>query len=294
MKNLQQNVIQTWGDAGRAWLAQLPERVAALAQKWNLRDLKPVTPLSYNYVLKGIDATHHVPIVLKLSCDPVEFMREVSALTIYNGNACIKLLAHDVELGAMLLEQAIPGITLKSLFPQQDSRALEHTVAVMNHLHAAVVPDNAHDQFPVIAQWLQELHTTVKISGYHLEKAQDLAKDLLQTSAPSVLLHGDLHHNNVISVADRWVAIDPKGVLGEPLYEIGAFVRNPIPELIDQPDVVARIARRLDHFSDILHADRQRVKAWCYVQALLIYCWSSPASDESRYWLFEAEVIDKL
>jgi streptomycin 6-kinase len=88
------------------------------------------------------------------------------------------------------------------------------------------------------------------------------------------LLHGDLQHYNVLFDAERgWLAIDPKGVVGETEYEIGAFVRNPVA----QPELFlsrSTIERRLKQFTNRLNLDYERALGWAFAQAVLSAIWS--------------------
>ena len=84
-----------------------------------------------------------------------------------------------------------------------------------------------------------------------------------------MLLHGDLHHFNVLEDAKRgWVAIDPKGVVGELEYEVGAILRN--PNDFRQPDFFASrdiIERRLRILTNSLRLDYRRTLEWSFAQA---------------------------
>jgi streptomycin 6-kinase len=87
------------------------------------------------------------------------------------------------------------------------------------------------------------------------------------------LLHGDLQHYNVLFDSERgWLAIDPKGVVGEVEYEVGAILRNPIerPELFTSP---ATIERRIKQLTAKLNLDHERVLAWGFAQAVLSAIW---------------------
>ena len=87
------------------------------------------------------------------------------------------------------------------------------------------------------------------------------------------LLHGDLQHYNVLFDSDRgWLAIDPKGVVGEIEYEIGASLRNPC----ERPDLFpsrATIERRLKQLTNRLNLDFERTLAWAFAQAVLSAIW---------------------
>ena len=82
------------------------------------------------------------------------------------------------------------------------------------------------------------------------------ARELFQTLADSqgrlMLLHGDLHHDNVLFDSKRgWVAIDPKGVVGELEYEVGAILRNPVetPELLTAATTIEQPSERLGYLA---------------------------------------------
>ena len=111
------------------------------------------------------------------------------------------------------------------------------------------------------------------------------------------LLHGDLQHYNLLFDRRRgWVAIDPKGVIGEVEYEVGAFVRNPVaqPELF-----LARstIERRLKKLTNRLNLNYERALRWSFAQAVLSAIWSIEdgfAVDETNPSLRLAESIRSM
>ena len=106
-------------------------------------------------------------------------------------------------------------------------------------------------------------------------EAERLFAELLASQSEPVVLHGDLHHFNILAAERQpWLAIDPKGVVGEPEYEVGAFLRNPMPDLLSKPHPGSILARRLDQFSEELGFDRERLRSWGIAQAVLSAWWS--------------------
>jgi streptomycin 6-kinase len=106
-----------------------------------------------------------------------------------------------------------------------------------------------------------------------------------------VLLHGDLHHYNILAAGREplrqaqgrlWLAIDPKGIVGEPAYELGAWLRNPTPQVFSWPDMQQVTARRVDQFAEILELDRRRIIGWGIAQAVLSAWWDY--EDFGRGW----------
>jgi streptomycin 6-kinase len=94
-----------------------------------------------------------------------------------------------------------------------------------------------------------------------------------------VLLHGDLHPGNVLRDRDRWRAIDPKGVVGDPCYDAVAFLREGI---LERPDPLAQLRLRLDTLCGETGLERSRVLAWGVAQTVLSAWWS--IEDQGDRW----------
>jgi streptomycin 6-kinase len=111
-----------------------------------------------------------------------------------------------------------------------------------------------------------------------------------------VLLHADLHHWNILSSQRGcWLAIDPKGVVGEPAYETGAWLRNPFPQLLHSSHALGMTQRRLDQMAEGLGFDRLRLACWAFAQAVLSAWWAF--EDHSYDWrqsLAVAEMLQQL
>jgi streptomycin 6-kinase len=286
-------VLSTWGIKGSNWLNELEHLISYFSDLWKLTDLQPFTNLSYNYVLHGYSTLYACEVVLKLSLVGKDFINEQKALIYYSGKGCVKLLAFHREKGALLLQSLKPGISLKTLFPQDDMQAAHYAFDVMQALHQGKEVASINE-YPSINDWYAFLYEfdSNKLPQKNMNKARTLAQTLLNSQKNLYLLHGDLHHDNILLKSQQWVAIDPKGVLGELAYEVGAFIRNPIKELIAQENAQELIARRLNFFSHSLHIERQRLAHWSYVQAVLAACWSLADNlDNYEQWLICAELI---
>jgi len=283
------NIINTWGELGRAWLQNLPHIIETLAAHWGLTQLTPVAHLTYNYVLTGYQ--NNIPVVLKIGFDTQDIRKEFTALTTYAGNGSIKIIDHYPEYNALLLEQAEPGSSLVSFFPDRDDEAVLCAATIMQQLHKARLPENSCLQ--TLNEWFMDLQKPPKVDNiYHIHKAQALLKHLVATQTHTVLLHGDLHHDNILLSTRGWIAIDPKGLIGDPGYEIYAFLRNPHPHTLKPSHI---IARRLQLFSDYLSIDIRRLHGWVYVRATLEACWTINSEQTDPIHAFaEAGQIDNL
>ena len=277
MNGFQSNSLNIYGEKGKAWLDELPELVTAIASRLDLRDLKEVTNLTYNYVLSGFRGDN--PIILKLGLDNANLKQEAFALKCFAGYGAVKVLAEDE--GMLLLERSVPGTSLKSYFPDKEQESIEIVCGVMKKLHQASIPEGHN--FPHIKDWLKALDKDWNIPNHYLQKARQLRDQLLKTAEPDVFLHGDLHHDNILQNGNDWVVIDPKGVIGEPAYEVAAFIRNPMPELLNHADVLNIIHNRVTRFAELLELPSQRILDWCFVQAVLSWVWAIEDGCDDTY-----------
>jgi streptomycin 6-kinase len=113
----------------------------------------------------------------------------------------------------------------------------------------------------------------VDIPAGLVDEARRRFGELSRTQRQVRLLHGDLHHYNVLHDARRgWLAIDPKGVVGEREYEVGAMLRNPI----ESPECflsTRTVERRIAQLEDRLGLDAARALGWAFAQAVLAAIW---------------------
>ena len=287
MNELEENIINLYADKGKQWLADLPQLVLHLKVTHGLSNLNPFKHLSYHYVLSGFQGMQ--PIVLKLGLDTHTLKREAAALKAFAGFGVVKVLA-DSE-GMLLLEGAVSGLSLRSYFSDRDQEAIDITCECLKQLHQAPIPSD--HRLPHIKDWLLALDKALDIPTDYLHKARRLRDELIATIATPTLLHGDLYHDNILQHAKSWLVIDPKGVIGEPAYDIAAFIRNPIPDLLDHHHVSSIIDKRINEFAQTLKLSQQRIINWCYVQAVLAWGWALEDNCDETYFKKLTELFNR-
>jgi streptomycin 6-kinase len=163
---------------------------------------------------------------------------------------------------------------------------------------AEVMEKLAHHEAPVecptVADWgrgfdryLESGDQQIPLELVH--EARELYQELTSSQRTPMLLHGDLQHYNVLFDNEHgWVAIDPKGVVGELEYEIGAILRNPVelPEYYTTPVI---INRRLRTLTALLKLDHSRAFNWSFAQAVLSAIWQ--VEDGERPSLLLAQTL---
>lgn len=265
---LVQNLKIVHEDA-ESWLAALPQTLADLENRWQIRVTEPVPLLSYNLVLyaEGLDGT---PCILKLSPPTPEMAREGEALRYYAGDGICRLLERDDSVSALLLERILPGLSLQEVWTREDDA--EHTRITARLMRRLWRPVQDPHPFRPLRSWAQTLWIE---SGADIlrERAQGLLLELGPEENP-VLLHGDLHHSNVLSAtSEPYVAIDPKGVVGSPGFDIGMYLLNPLG--VTSAELVSFLPERLAIFSEVLEIEKRELAAWGFVQAVLSSCWTA-------------------
>lgn len=291
-------IVATFAPDGEPWLAALPALIEACARRWELT-VGPPFELSYNYVAPA-DLPDGTPVVLKLGVPREELSTEIDALRHYGGGGAARLLAADEASGALLLERLVPGGTLAPLAERDDEAATRAAAAVIAALWR---PPPATHRYPSLADLfggLAELRAHFgggagPFPARLVERAEALVAELLRSQPTPVVLHGDLHHYNILDAGGAWVAIDPKGVVGDPAYDVAALLRNPYPQLGRRPDLAALLARRIVILAEELGLDPGRIHGWGLAFAILSAWWSfEDGTEDMAYDLTIADTLDRI
>ena len=258
----------------------LNDRVVACARAWGVAiERTASTPTSL--IVHGKRAGK--PVVLKVVKEGGDEWRCGEIAATFGGRGVVQVYEHMP--GAALFERLDPGEPLAAMtLSGRDDEATE----VLANLLGRMVPGDPPEGCPTVEQWAGAFvrHAASgddRVPMTLVEPAQRIYSDLCATQRNPALLHGDLHHYNVLSDRARgWCAIDVKGVVGELEYELGAVLRNPI----DRPDLFAKVEvveRRLERFGLALGLDVGRARGWCFAQAVLSAIWSTEnGHDEER------------
>lgn len=274
---LRRNVVAVWGEAGRRFLSELPDTVAAVAARWDLAVDEPY-PLSYHWVAPATRADGTAA-VLKLAPPGADQLgRQAAALAAFGGHGAVRVLAHDPTAAALLLERAVPGTPVAALVPGDDERATAAIAAVIRRLHRPVPPDcplpALSAEGAAFAAHLARFPGDHPLPRHLVTRAAGLFDELCADAPAPVVLHGDLHHDNVLAAArEPWLAIDPHGMVGDPAFEAAPMLYNPDPARRD-PGLLARVPARVEQLADGIAAPVERVRAWGFVMAVLSEVWT--------------------
>ena len=256
------------------------QRLSGLVKAWGLTIEET---LETKTSVLGFGWRHLQPVVLKVVRNPGDEWRSGEITRAFNGRGVASVL--EMDEGAVLLERILPGNSLVPLvLGGRDDDATE--------ILAGVIQEMADTEAPALCTTVETWGNgfdkylrspDVAVPRDLVEEARDTYQHLGSSQRNRRLLHGDLHHENILfDDARGWLAIDPKGVLGEIEYEVGAALRNPVdyPKFLS-PDV---IKRRIEIFGQTLNLDIDRVAQWAFAQAVLsaVWSWEDGDSVDSR------------
>ena len=209
--------------------------------------------------------------VLKIAFPHRESEHEPDALARWNGNGAVRLLGRDRDLSAILIERCQPGTHLRALGGDQ---ALAILAALLPRLWIS-----AQEPFRPLADeaewWVSYLGERWERFGRPFERSLlDLATralaELAKTQGEHVLLHQDLHADNVLRAErEPWLAIDPKPLVGEREFAVAPVVRS-----VELGHSRRDVRHRLDRLTSELGLDRERARLWTIGQTLA-WCFDS-------------------
>jgi streptomycin 6-kinase len=255
------------------WRANVAELVTDCCKRWGLRAGEPYVPGVCGHVVR-VECADGTPAVLKIFWPHHEAEQEADALERWDGDGAVRMLARDDERSALLLECCEPGSFLST-----HDDPLGVLIELLPRLW------RSGDCFRPLADeaewWLE--HDLAELPDKRLrDAAVHYLRDLVPTQGEQVLLHQDLHGENVLAAQrEPWLVIDPKPLAGEREFSVAPIVRS--SELgHSKRDALYR----LDRLCSELDLDRDRALGWTIAQTM---AWSDgdEASLDTVRWLLE-------
>jgi streptomycin 6-kinase len=271
-----EKVHRIFGEAGRAWLPQLPEILAQCRQNWRLPEGTPCPTMSMNYIEFTTTADGR-PVALKVGVPHEDLFTEMEALRIYDGRGAVSLLAADHERAAMLLQRAMPGTMLWQV--GDNAQQTRIAASAMKALFRPVPP---HNPLPHFSRWTERAFWLTRTEWDPeerwprdlLDRAEEIMDTLSRDRTHDAVLHGDLHHENILwDDESGWLVIDPKGVIGPRCLEVGRYIQNYLPDEASAGVREFLVRERIEIFSDMLAMPMEEVVAGALVDCVLSHVW---------------------
>nr|WP_272956458.1 aminoglycoside phosphotransferase family protein [Kribbella solani] len=219
--------------------------------------------------------------VLKVSFPHPGNIHEPDAFAAWGGRGAVHLYERDDTCFAMLLERT-HSTTLAAHVPTPTPAAKAGDLATIagNLLRRLMVP--APDGLPRLSDQAESWSESLRTDAAELDHALPAAVvdealavvDGLCRRQPETVLHGDFHPRNILR-ADRepWLAVDPKGYVGDPAYDAAIFLRTRAYHLhvgdgLTGNDLLQRLHTELANFAEAAGLDADRIRRWTQLIAV--------------------------
>lgn len=248
--------------------------------RWKIDSLELVPSFSSNLICKGISKEYGW-VVLKFGVEKKDFLSEVHALKYFAGRYVSQLFDVDMSNLILLEEYVLPGDELAS--ENQMEKRVEVFCDLFKQLH------NSHNTSEILSKYFECQSYTdwiFQITDYinqqkdwrevadHMNRAKNMYQSLLSRYDAAVLLHGDFHYHNILKAENGYKIIDPKGVIGDPVFDIPRYMLN---EFWDAPDR-SRVDETMNKVFELLNRDLgippKDLRQLLYIEGALSVCWS--------------------
>lgn len=216
--------------------------------------------------------------------DPEQRDREARALLSF-GSGATSVVEHDAGLGLLVTARVLPGDDIRPLARSDDDDATREIAQLAVLLHADPQPDTGLPELREIGQAFDAADDP-RLPAEIVEAAHSMFADLTVDPIAPVVLHGDLHHLNVLNTGQGWWAIDPHGWIGDPAFEVAALLANPRGLVeggdargIDGRELAARARRRASIYAEVTGYDVDRLIAWGFVGCVIAELWMIESHD---------------
>jgi len=215
------------GDAGAAWLTDLPLIVSALEEKWEVTAEPAFEKGEYNFVAPARSET--IDAVLKVAppFPTIEIFAEAEFLRKLDGNGGPRLLEDDRENRAMLIERIHPGVTMDVYFADDPFACVEPAINVLKSI--LMPPPYPPAEAQLFYDWYFRFQRALETDFpyEYANRALNVLDGIFKDDDGHNWFHVDFHPGKVISSGqDEFVVIDPKGLVGHVTYDISVFLNN--------------------------------------------------------------------
>ncbi|AZD87450.1 streptomycin 3'-kinase [Pseudomonas chlororaphis subsp. aureofaciens] len=234
-------------------------------KRWNLQvDGAPiVTPGSHLLPVRLDDA----PAMLKIALDDEEKYGN-RLMAWWAGEGAARVYAHHGD--ALLMERAMGRRSLMQMaLAGEDDEVSRIVCASLARLHAP--RSTPLPPLLTLPEWFKALRLAARHEGGMFLRCLATADELLASPREQVVLHGDIHHDNVLDFEERgWLVIDPKRVMGERGFDFANLICNPDLPTSGDP---RRFTRQVEVIAQAAGLERKRLLQWVLAYTGLSAAW---------------------
>ena len=240
-------------------------------------------------------------VVLKYDTDIAQLKSEYHMLAKLNGHHSCKVYAFNEDKGQLMEERILPGTKLRE--EKSLEKRLDAFADVFEAIHIDVVEDSEartgehkllRRGMPTYLEWLEKASELCEDELWknRASRALSIARELFEKYPDRVLLHGDLHHDNLLLREDGdYVFVDPKGVVGPKIFDLPRFILNELDTRYQESDV-EHIENVITTLCEKLDYPEEDVKKLFYMETVLANAWFiEDGMEVNEKWMKVAEEI---
>ena len=267
-----ETILKILGKKGKEWLNNIDSIIEKNAELYNLSEIKPVNNLTYNLVMTAI-SKEYGEVIVKIGLPDRETIQEITTLKYFNVNFACKCYASDFNDLFYVLEKLKPGTDLLKV-KEKDKRINIFCELAQN--------------LPVICTESVDLPTYRKTLDIAFDKARNnkdeyckiidlveiadnIYSEIESLNLNKYILHGDLHHTNILLDNNTYKAIDPHGRIGEKILELGVFIKN---ELMIYGDSKKEIEETINVIAKKINENEIMIAKVTFIILVLSCCWN--------------------
>ncbi len=256
----------------------LQEKTEAAKDKWELAELAVIYENPEKAVYTAYSKLYQ-DVIIKMSTNGISLYHEYCVIQEFPAKYCCKAYAYDKEIQAFLEERIMPGTELCEI--SAVDKRLNEFAKIFRNIHS-----QPKGEYLSYLDWLEKaydyccLHKVEsEITGYMLQ-AFDIGKELFEKYTERVLLHGDLHHHNILLASDgSYKIIDPKGVIGPSIFDIPRFILNEIGLESEKTDA-DHIKDVINKLAEILDYKKRDLEKLFFMEVILANVWCLESGEE--------------
>ena len=264
------------GRRGELWFEELPQVIADLERKWNVAVGRPFPGIEFNYVAGAVGKDGEA-LVIKIAppFETVEIYGEAMFLRVLAGRGAVRLFNEDRELNAILIERAEPGKALHEAFESSPIDCVEPAIAVLKRILQP--PPAEMSDVVTLDTWFKNFrrYQETDFPKDLAEKALQIYERISQQSDRTFYIHGDLHPGNVVTAQrEKFLAIDPKGIVGHVGYDIAVFLINLERWQRKAANLEELLSDAICRFASAFEFTEGEIREWVFVHMVIAAWWN--------------------
>jgi len=269
------HVTAICGERGEKWFDRLPKTIRELETEWSVKVGEPFSGIEFNFVAEA--AMNGRPVVVKIAppFEPTEIHAEAQYLRTRNGEGAVRLIAEDRGRHALLMERALPGDALFTVYEKDPAAIVEPAIDVLRSVLRPAPAERT--DVGSLDVWFGNFrrYRDTDFPRDYADKAFEIYGRLSGQTACSYYLHGDFHPGNIVT-SDRasFLAIDPKGIVGHIGYDIAVFLNNLQWWRKEDPRMPNLVSHAVRSFAAGFDLPERELREWAFAYMVVGAWWS--------------------